>query len=97
MNTYRLLPAAERDLESIWHYTEKNWGANQADCYIDGLIDLFELLSENPQMCRERHEFCPPVFIHHHAHHLVVFMVSSIGIDVIRILHESMDIDAHLD
>ncbi len=97
MDKFRLLPEAEKDLESIWQHTAKNWSANQADHYIDGLVDIFKLLSKNPLMCRERSEFSPSVYIHHHAHHLVVFMISRTGIDIVRVLHESMDIDAHLD
>jgi toxin ParE1/3/4 len=94
---FRLLPEAEKDLESIWHYTVQNWGLDQAESYLDGLIDIFELLTKNPLMSRERFEFSPYVRIHHHAHHLVVFIISEIGIDIVRVLHESMDIDSHLE
>lgn len=97
MDSFRLLPAAENDLESIWRYTAKNWGVDQAHSYLDGLVDIFRLLSENPQMCRERNEFTQPVHIHHHAHYLVVFILSETGIDIVRILHESMDVDTQLD
>lgn len=97
MDKFRLLPEAEKDLESIWQYTAKNWGANQADYYIDGLVDIFKLLSENPLTCCERNEFTPSVYIHHHAHHLIVFILSKAGIDIVRVLHESMDIDSQLD
>jgi plasmid stabilization system protein ParE len=48
-------------------------------------------------MCRERNEFTPSVHIHHHAHHLIVFVLSNARIDIVRVLHESMDIDTHLD
>jgi toxin ParE1/3/4 len=97
VDSFRLLPAAENDLESIWRYTATNWGVDQAHAYLDGLVDIFKLLSENPQMCRERNEFAPPVHIHHHANHLVVFILSETGIDIVRILHESMDVDSQLD
>ena len=97
MNKFRLLPEAEKDLESIWQYTVERWGIDQADYYIDGLVDIFKLLSDNPLMCRERNEFSPSVHIHHHAHHLIVFVLSNAGIDIVRVLHESMDIDTHLE
>jgi toxin ParE1/3/4 len=35
MAEYRLSPAAERDLESIWKYTLGEWGLEQADRYTD--------------------------------------------------------------
>lgn len=97
MTSYQLYPEAENDLESIWLYSEKNWGVDQAHAYLDGLVDIFQLLSENPLMCRERSEFEPPVHIHHHAHHLIVFILSDAGIDIVRVLHESMDVDTQLD
>ena len=97
MDSFRLLPEAENDLESIWRNTAKNWGVDQAHAYLDGLVDIFKLLSENPQMCRERNEFAPPVHIHQHAHHLVIFILPEIGVDIVRILHESMDVDTQLD
>lgn len=97
MSQFRLLPEAEKDLESIWHYTLQNWGLDQAESYLDGLVDIFELLSKNPLMSRERLEFSPFVRIHHHAHHLVVFIISEVGIDIVRVLHDSMDVDSHLE
>ena len=55
------------------------------------------LLAEQPSLCREREEFMPPVRIHNHTHHLIVYQAFEDGISVIRVLHESMDVDAWLD
>lgn len=96
MVNFRLLPEAEIDLESVWLYTAESWGVDQAHFCLDGLVDIFQILSNNPLMCRERIEFTPPVYIHHHAHHLVVFILPETGIDIVRVLHESMDIDGQL-
>jgi toxin ParE1/3/4 len=41
MAEYRLSPAAERDLESIWTYTVRQWGVEQADHYTDFLTTAF--------------------------------------------------------
>jgi toxin ParE1/3/4 len=41
MAEYRLTPAAEQDLESIWIYTAKEWGLDQASRYFDSLIAAF--------------------------------------------------------
>jgi hypothetical protein len=35
MAEHRLSPAAERDLEGIWKYTDGEWGREQAERYID--------------------------------------------------------------
>lgn len=41
MAEYRLAPAAEHDLESIWGYTMYQWGIEQATRYFDELIAAF--------------------------------------------------------
>ncbi len=88
---------AERDLLDIWLYTFNEWGERQADDYLNELDQAIQLLAEQPLMCRERFEFVPPVRIHRHAYHLVVYLVLDDGINVIRVLHESMDIYHQLD
>ena len=49
MADYRLTPAAERDLESIWTYTVRQWGLEQADRYIDFLTTAFAELANSPK------------------------------------------------
>jgi toxin ParE1/3/4 len=47
--------------------------------------------------CRERTELEPPVRIYHHGHHLVVYLALEDGVNLVRFLHESMDVDSHLE
>ena len=47
-------------------------------------------------ICRERLEFTPPARIHHHAHHLIVYLAQDDGINIVRVLHENMDVDGQL-
>lgn len=97
MGRYRLRPKAEKDLEDIWNYTVKRWGIEQAVKYIDELDEAFGILAGSPHICRERPEFDPPVHIHHHKKHLVIYMMEDSSIFILRVLHENMDIDAQLD
>ncbi len=92
-----LYPQAERDLEGIWRYTQMTWGIEQANAYIDDITNRFQLLAENPLICRERHEYSTAVRIYHHAHHLIVYVFTDSELRVVRILHESMAVDAQLD
>ena len=89
-------PLAEQDLIDIWLYSFKAWGEMQADKYLDDLDDAFKLLDQQPLLCRERLEFNPPIRIHRHAHHLIVYRVSKGAINILRVLHESMDLDGQL-
>ena len=88
---------AELDLLDIWLYTFNEWGERKADEYLDELDSAIQLLAEQPDMCRERLELVPPVRIHHHAHHLVIYLALDEGINVVRVLHESMDVEARLE
>ncbi len=96
MTTYRLQPAAYRDMEAIWSYTADRWGANQADHYIDGLDETFELLACQPGLGKLASEFSPAIRIHRHARHLVIYRQTDEDILVIRVLHDSMDINSQL-
>lgn len=64
--------------------------------YIDDLEATFQLLASSPFLSRERTEFNPPVRIHPHAHHLIIYLQTDYGIDIVRVLHENMDVPARL-
>lgn len=87
----RLSPKAESDLEDIWQHTASEWSAVQADRYIDGLVDVFELLLTMPHMARERTEFVPPIRIHPTGVHLVIYRVDGDRLDVLRVLGGRQD------
>lgn len=88
---------AEQDLIDIWLYSWQYWGEQQADDYLDALEKVFHLLAEQPKLGRKREEFTPVVRTHLHAQHLIVYQVTNSGINLIRILHASMDITAQLN
>ena len=96
MAAYRLRPAARDDLEDIWDYTVREWDIEQALVYTDELEAAIELICESPTLCRERNEYVPPVRIMAHGEHLIIYVIDDEGITVTRILHGSMDVDAHL-
>ena len=87
----------DQDLIEIWLYTLNEWGERQADKYLDDLDGAIHLLAEQPLQCPSRSEFSPPVRIHHHAHHLIVYLVMGDGINIVRVLHERMDVDSQLE
>lgn len=98
MRLIHLRPLAEQDLNNIWLYSFQNWGGEaQADQYFDQLSNAIELLGSAPLMCHIRQEFIPPVRIHHHASHLIIYVATEDNVDIIRVLHESMDIEALLE
>ena len=96
MAGYRFLPAARDDLEDVWEYTIARWDVEQAIGYTDEIEAACEILCESPLMCREREEYYPPVRIHPHGEHLIVYVMDDEGILIVRILHSHMDIDKKL-
>lgn len=95
-SNYVLRPLAEHDIAEIWTDGADRWGVVQADRYFDGMVDLFDLLSEQPEIARLRNEFRPPVRIHIYGSHFVVFVTDGPKISIIRVLHQRRDILALL-
>ena len=96
MAEYRLTPAAERDLESIWIYTLRQWGARQADLYIDVLTTAFAKCADAPEIAPSCEHIRPGYRRWRVERHMVYFQVTHYGIAVVRILHERMDSLRHL-
>ncbi|MCD1636377.1 type II toxin-antitoxin system RelE/ParE family toxin [Martelella mediterranea] len=88
---YRLTPKAFEDLDEVWRYTAENWSLDQADHYIDGLAQAFDMIASMPLLARERIEFDPPIRVHHHQSHLVIYTINKNQIDIIRILGGRQD------
>jgi len=96
MAEYRLTPAAERDLESIWRYTFRQWGVAQADRYIDFLTTTFAELADSPRMAPACDHIRPGYRRWSVERHMIYFRVTDDGISVIRVLHDRMDAPRHL-
>lgn len=80
-------PLAEADLLAIWDHTATRWGTAKAEDYLSGLGQLFALLSEHPEIARERKDLRPPVRLHPYQSHLVIFTCNDQALEVIRIVH----------
>ena len=97
MARFRLTPAAQSDLELIWDYTVENFDSNQALIYTDGLDSACRLLAEAPLINRPRAEYEPEIRIYPHAEHLLLYVLNDGVVEIIRILHASMDADSQLN
>ena len=96
---HRLSYQAEEDLESIWHYTYKNWSIEQADRYLNQIIDEIEYLSKNPYCGKDISEIKYGYFRWKVRSHFIFYKIDPLQeiLEVIRILHQSMDIPRRLD
>ena len=93
---FKVTPEAKKDILNIGRYTQREWGKKQRQIYLAGLNTKFEFLAENPLVSRERLEIIPPVRIHHHEKHLIIYLSEPSQILIVRVLHESMDIETQL-
>lgn len=87
----RLTPRAIADLDDIWRYTAENWSMAQADRYLDDLIGLFDTIAAMPTLAREHVEFTPPVRIHRHEEHLIVYLSNTRQVTILRVLGGRQD------
>ena len=96
MAEHRFRSQAEADLEDIWQYTAKNWSLAQAERYVDALLGEMEGLAEAPRSGRPADHIRPGLLQHPVRAHIVFYRVTDYGIEVVRILHQSMDLPARL-
>lgn len=93
MRRWRLTHKARADLADIWSYTASQWGIDQAERYILQIENELTAASEGTGLVREFEDFRRIKS----GHHLCIFRkLADGGIEVIRVLHERMDIDRHL-
>jgi toxin ParE1/3/4 len=92
---YRLSPLAEADLEDIWAYTAETWSIEQAERYHADLVAAFEGLASGNRKGRAT-DIRDDYFKYPVGSHMVFYRHSDAGIDIIRILHQKMDVSRHL-
>lgn len=88
---------ADEDLINIFIYGNQNFGQSKAENYFKEISRTFLFLAENPLICPERDEFNPPVRIHPHAKHLIIYMVEKDFILIVRVLHNKMNVAQQLE
>jgi toxin ParE1/3/4 len=96
VSRYLLSPAAQADLEQIWDYTHDQWGIEQ-EAYLRELQSAIERAAANPQIGRACDEVRAGYRKLAAGSHTLFYRVSAEGvIDVVRVLHQRMDVDRHL-
>ena len=88
---------AEQDLLDIWLYTFRTWGEVQADRYLDELDQGIRLLSANPSLGSDYRQIRRGYRRFSINYHRVFYRFFNDSVEIIRVLHESMDIDTHLE
>lgn len=90
MNGYQLTPEADNDLIEIWLFISKD-SLESADRVIDRLTAAFEMLAHHPKVGAERSDLGNHLRSFKEGHYLIVYRISSTGIEVVRVLHTARD------
>ena len=96
---YKLSKEAEKDLEIIWLYTFQNWSLEPVDYYYDLLMNEIEYLAENPKNGIDLSQVRKRYFRSRVKSHFIFYRISiqTDEIEIIRILHQRMDMDSQLN
>lgn len=92
----RFSPAAEADIEGIWDFTVERWGRDQAVRYIRDIKATSAGIADGRIHVRSADDIREGYKQAACGAHMIYFLDDSDGIAVIRILHQSMDVDRHI-
>jgi toxin ParE1/3/4 len=95
---YLLSEKAKQDIEKIWLYTYENWSLEQADRYYNLILDEIEFIAENFESGKSvdyiKKGYRASIVKSH-----IIFCKKSRNniVEIIRILHQKMDIENRID
>jgi toxin ParE1/3/4 len=94
---YKISEKAKEDLTGIWIYTYEKWSREQADRYYDLIISEIEFIAENFSTARSMSYIKEGYRMSKVKSHMIFYKLGSDQVvEVIRILHERMDIKSRL-
>ena len=87
---------AVSDLEEIWLYTVEKWPVEQADRYYSLIFDEINFICSNVESGKPMGHVRKGYRASKVKSHLIFYQVKNNIVEIIRILHERMDIDNRL-
>ncbi len=93
MAKFKLTNNAVKDLSDIWNYTFETWSESQADKYFKLLLNACSAIAKNPQIGNTYEEIYPDLKGKKTSKHIIFYrLMKDNSIEIIRILHERMDL-----
>lgn len=97
MRPFLLTSAARDDMLNIGRFTGERWGKQQRNTYLKQLDTAFKLLAQQPEIGKDAAAIKPGYRKHVQGSHIIFYRTGTDSkILVIRVLHQSMDVDSHL-
>ena len=98
MAKYFLSNKAVEDLSTIWEYTFEVWSENQADKYYKYLIESCQTIAAHPTIGKIYSEITNELFGYRANRHIIFYRLTiAKDVEIIRILHGSMDLKNKLE
>ena len=90
-------PLATEDLQEIWVYLAENAGSKTANKFLLAVKKKCETLAEFPEMGRVRHEYLLNLRSFSFSNYIIFYLLLDDGVEVLRIVHGSIDIQQVFD
>jgi toxin ParE1/3/4 len=96
-NKYRISQQAIEDLDKIWIYTLNKWSKEQADRYYDLIMAEIDVIAENYLLGKSAEQTRKNYRVTKIKSHLIFYRkVENEIVEIVRILHQRMDIKKRL-
>lgn len=93
MAKYKLTNKAVADLNGIWEYTIEKWSEQQADRYYHLILDSCQDIANNPDLGKTYNGITNDLFGLKTSKHIIFYRKRiNQPIEIMRILHEQMDL-----
>ena len=98
MAKYFLTQKAVADLNNIWNYTFESWSESLADEYYNMLLDSCQVIADYPSLGKQ-YEYIEGGLKGWRAGRHILFYrpIEEDSIEIIRILHEQMDLAGRME
>ncbi len=90
---YVISKKAVSDLEEIWLYTVEKWSIDQADRYYNLIFDEIQFICKNVNAGKSMDHVRKGYRASKVKSHLIFYRIQNSNVEIIRILHERMDIE----
>ncbi|HVY87881.1 MAG TPA: type II toxin-antitoxin system RelE/ParE family toxin [Hyphomonadaceae bacterium] len=88
--SYRLTRAADRALDELYRHGIETFGLRQAQDYLLGLHETFEMLARFPEVGRPFREFRR----HEHGSHIIFYEIEDGAVIIVDVVRQGRDLDA---
>lgn len=96
MNQFILSPEAQSSLKNIRTYSLKNFGSKRTKTYLQSIYERFKKLAKTPSIGTIRADLNTAYYSDFIGSHTIYYRIKTTHIDIIDVLHQSMEPSKHI-